>query len=132
MPPERRGLAQPQRRIGLILGALRRPVLSRLIVIFFLVILAFAAMESIFALWALRQLDWGPKPVGYVFAYLGLLSAIMQGGLTRPFDQALWRGATVAVRPGRCSAIGLVLSPFSLEVWRCWAARSRRWRSALD
>jgi MFS family permease len=83
LPAERRGLTPPQPRVAMLLGALRRPVLSRLIVIFFLVILAFAAMESIFALWALRQLDWGPETVGYVFAYLGLLSAIMQGGLTR-------------------------------------------------
>ena len=82
-PADRRGLAPPSRRVGSILEALRRPVLSRLIVIFFLVILAFAAMEGIFALWALRQLDWGPERVGYVFAYLGLVSAIMQGGLTR-------------------------------------------------
>ena len=82
-PRDRRGFAPPSGRIGSIIQALRRPVLSRLIVIFFLVVLAFAAMESIFALWALRQLDWGPERVGYVFAYLGLVSAIMQGGLTR-------------------------------------------------
>jgi DHA1 family tetracycline resistance protein-like MFS transporter len=81
-PKDRRGQAPPLRRVRSVLEALRRPVLSRLIVIFFLVILAFAAMESIFALWALRQLDWGPETVGYVFAYLGLISAIMQGGLT--------------------------------------------------
>lgn len=82
-PRERRGAALAIGRLGLIRSALRRPALSRLILIFFLVILAFAAMESIFALWALRQLDWGPEKVGYVFAYLGLLSAIMQAGLTR-------------------------------------------------
>ena len=111
-PHERRGLAQPQRRIGLILGSLRRPVLSRLIVIFFLVILAFAAMESIFALWALRQLDWGPETVGYVFAYLGLLSAIMQGGLTRRLtkrygEEKLLLAGLVLL------AIGLVIVPFA-------------------
>jgi DHA1 family tetracycline resistance protein-like MFS transporter len=111
-PAKRRGLAQPQRRIGLILGSLRRPVLSRLIVIFFLVILAFAAMESIFALWALRQLDWGPETVGYVFAYLGLLSAIMQGGLTRRLtkrygEEKLLLAGLVLL------AIGLVIVPFA-------------------
>lgn len=114
-PPERRGQASPQSRIGLILGALRRPVLSRLIAIFFLVILAFAAMESIFALWALRQLDWGPEKVGYVFAYLGLLSAIMQGGLTRRLtkrygeERLLLCGLVLL-------AIGLVTVPFSREL----------------
>ena len=56
-------------------------MLSRLILIFFLVILAFAAMESTFALWAMRQFRWGPEQVGYVFAYVGVLSAVLQGGL---------------------------------------------------
>ena len=40
-------------------GALRRPVLSRLILVFFLVILAFAAMESTFALWAIAAIRLG-------------------------------------------------------------------------
>jgi MFS family permease len=112
---ERRGQAPPQGRVGVVLGALRRPVLSRLIVIFFLVILAFAAMESIFALWALRQLDWGPEKVGYVFAYLGLLSAVMQGGLTRRLtkrygeERLLLCGLVLL-------AIGLVVVPFARDL----------------
>jgi MFS family permease len=112
LAPERRGLAGSPGRMSLIRGALRRPTLSRLIVIFFLVILAFAAMESIFALWALRQLDWGPEKVGYVFAYLGLLSAVMQGGLTRRLtkrygeERLLLFGLVLL-------AIGLVIVPFS-------------------
>jgi MFS transporter, DHA1 family, tetracycline resistance protein len=114
-PPEQRGHAAPPRRVGLVLGALRRPVLSRLIVIFFLVILAFAAMESIFALWALRRLDWGPEKVGYVFAYLGLLSAITQGGLIRPLnkrfgeERLLLCGLVLLV-------VGLVVVPFAHDL----------------
>jgi MFS family permease len=68
-------------RIGAIAGTLRRPALSRLILTFFLVILAFAGMESTFALWAMQQFGWGPGQVGYVFAYVGVLSAVLQGGL---------------------------------------------------
>ncbi len=79
---EERAQAVPRlSRVGAIHGALRRPVLSRLILVFFLVILAFAAMESTFALWAMAQFKWGPEQVGYVFAYIGVLSAILQGGL---------------------------------------------------
>lgn len=115
LPRDRRRLAPRIGRVGLIRGALQRPILSRLIVIFFLVILAFGAMESIFALWALRQLDWGPEKVGYVFAYLGLLSAIMQGGLTRRLtkrygeERLLLCGLVLL-------AIGLVVVPFSLDL----------------
>ncbi|MBV9199332.1 MAG: MFS transporter [Alphaproteobacteria bacterium] len=68
-------------RIAAILGVLGRPVLSRLILIFFLVILAFAGMESTFALWAIGQFGWGPRQVGFVFSYVGILSAMLQGGL---------------------------------------------------
>ena len=82
LPAERRVRPDARRhRFVAILDVLHRPVLSRLILIFFLVILAFAGMESTFALWAIEQFGWGPRQVGYVFAYVGMLSAILQGGL---------------------------------------------------
>jgi MFS transporter, DHA1 family, tetracycline resistance protein len=80
-PLEARQNMPARGRLGAVLGALRRPILSRLILIFFLVILAFSGMESTFALWAMRQFGWGPSQVAYVFAYVGLLSAVLQGGL---------------------------------------------------
>src|SRR5262249_34100124 len=78
-------------RVAATFDAFGRPVLSRLLLIFFLVILAFAGMESTFALWAMGQFGWGPGQVGYVFAYVGVVSAILQGGLigrlTRRFGE---------------------------------------------
>jgi len=91
LPADRRRLGSSPSRIATILRALHRPVLSRLILLFFLVILAFSGMESIFALWAMEQFGWGPGQVGYVFAYVGVISAILQGGLigalTRRFGE---------------------------------------------
>ena len=82
LPADLRGMHGGSRsRLKAIWNVLGRPVLSRLILIFFLVILAFAGMESTFALWAIEQFGWGPGQVGYVFAYIGVLSAILQGGL---------------------------------------------------
>jgi MFS transporter, DHA1 family, tetracycline resistance protein len=82
LPADLRGMLGGSRsRLKAIWNVLGRPVLSRLILIFFLVILAFAGMESTFALWAIEQFSWGPGQVGYVFAYVGVLSAILQGGL---------------------------------------------------
>ena len=81
LPADRRDGAPPTGRLGVVLSVLRRPVLSRLIVVNFLVILAFAGMQSVFAIWAMPQLGWGPGQVGYVFAYVGLVSAVLQGGL---------------------------------------------------
>jgi MFS transporter, DHA1 family, tetracycline resistance protein len=81
LPPERRGAGAAPGRLAAVSGALRRPVLAQLILTFFLVILAFSGMESTFALWAMRQFQWGPRQVGWVFAYVGILSATLQGGL---------------------------------------------------
>jgi len=78
---QRGGRGRSRNRFVAILEVLRRPVLSRLLLIFFLVILAFAGMESTFALWAIGQFGWGPRQIGYVFSYVGLLSATLQGGM---------------------------------------------------
>ena len=46
---------QSRSRIAVLQSVLRRPMLARLFAVFFLVILAFAGMESTFAMWAMRQ-----------------------------------------------------------------------------
>ncbi len=107
------GRARPSRnRIAALRVALGRPVLSRLLVVFFLVILAFAGMEATFALWAMRQFSWGPAQVGYIFTYVGLLSAVMQGGLIGPLtrrfgEKSLLLGGLALI------ALGLLLLPLA-------------------
>ncbi len=64
----------------------RRPVLAGLLWEFFCFCLAFSTFTSGFALFAERRFSWhglpfGPKQVGYLFAYSGLLGIILQGGL---------------------------------------------------
>jgi MFS transporter, DHA1 family, tetracycline resistance protein len=64
----------------------RQPALSPLLLQFFAFALAFAMYMSGFPLFAERRYDWhghpfGVKEVGYVYAYLGLLGVILQGGL---------------------------------------------------
>lgn len=78
-----RGLALAPRkgRIAALRDALGHKTLARLLVIFFLATVAFGGMEATFALWAMAQFGWGPEQVGYIFAYVGVLSALMQGGL---------------------------------------------------
>src|SRR5260370_7507050 len=69
-------------------------------------------MESTLALWAMEQFGWGPGQVGYVFAYVGVLSAILQGGmiggLTRRFGEErllLWGLVLIGT--------GLLVMPFA-------------------
>jgi MFS family permease len=106
---------EPRGRIAALRDALRRPMLGRLLVLFFLVILAFSGMETTFAWWAIDRFGWGPRPIGFVFFYVGLLSAAMQGGmigpLTRRFgEERLTLAGLVLI------ALGLLVLPFAREV----------------
>src|SRR5262249_35241995 len=80
LPAAERRERNNRSRVIALRDALSRPVLSRLLVVFFLVMLAFAGMEATFAIWAIHQFNWGPAKVGCVFAFVGTLSAVMQGG----------------------------------------------------
>jgi DHA1 family tetracycline resistance protein-like MFS transporter len=63
-----------------------RPVLGALFLQFFCFAFAFATFTSGFALFAERRFTWGghpfgPREIGFLFAYSGLLGIIIQGGL---------------------------------------------------
>jgi DHA1 family tetracycline resistance protein-like MFS transporter len=64
----------------------RRPGLAPLLWQFFLYVFAFSTFMSGFALFAERRYSWqghafGPREVGYVYAFVGFLGIFIQGGL---------------------------------------------------
>jgi MFS transporter, DHA1 family, tetracycline resistance protein len=64
----------------------RRPVLGGLLWEFFLFTFAFATFTGGFALFAERRFVWhgmpfGPKQVGYIFTYSGMLGILVQGSM---------------------------------------------------
>lgn len=63
------------------LEPLQRPQISLLVGIYFLVTFAVAAMDSTLALWLKQQLNWGAQQTSYLFAFMGIISTIIQGGL---------------------------------------------------
>ncbi|MEH2331657.1 MFS transporter [Nostoc sp.] len=69
-----------QRRLNL-LQVSQRPQFCVLVGIYFLVTFAVAAMDSTLALWSKQQLNWGPQQASYLFAFMGIVSTIIQGGL---------------------------------------------------
>jgi MFS family permease len=106
---------EPRSRIAALRDAIAQPILGRLLAVFFLVILAFSGMETTFAWWAIDQFGWGPRPIGFVFFYVGLLSAAMQGGLIGPLtrrfgEERLMLGGLVLI------ALGLLVLPLAREV----------------
>lgn len=98
----------------------REPALSPLLWQFFAFTLAFSMFMSGFPLFAERRFVWhgrpfGPKEVGYTYAYLGMLGVILQGGLIGRIVK--WLGEVKLVRVGFFFAlIGLAALAFTYGI----------------
>jgi len=110
----RRRLAEAPRqpRLSMFRQALKRPNVGLLIVLTFLATFVFAGLESTFAMWSRRQFGWGPEQNGYLFAFVGLLSAVIQGGLVGRLARRFGE-ARLIVHGAAALAIGVMLIPFS-------------------
>ncbi len=110
----RRRLAETPRRtrLEMFAAALKRPNVGLLIALSFLATFVFAGLESTFAMWSRRQFGWGPEQNGYLFAFVGLLSAVVQGGLIGRLAKRFGE-ARLIVQGAASLAVGVVLIPFS-------------------
>lgn len=63
--------------------ALRLPDLRRVLVLYFLFTVAFAVIQPTLSLFGQARFGLDDREVGYLFAFLGLVSAVVQGGLVR-------------------------------------------------
>ncbi len=61
-------------------AALQSPALAFPLLAIFISTFAFSGMESTFAMWSERSLGWGARQNGYMFAFMGLAAALVQGG----------------------------------------------------
>lgn len=98
----------------------REPQLAPLLWQFFAFTFAFSLFMSGFPLFAERRYQWqghpfGPKEVGYVYAYLGMLGVILQGGLIGRLVKAF--GERALARSGFFfGALGLAALAFTHSV----------------
>jgi len=69
--------------LGRLWAALVHPGMGLLLLIFFCSVFAFANLEATFALFVERAARFGytARETGYLFAYMGVLMSLMQGGL---------------------------------------------------
>lgn len=108
----RREMGERQRppfTLRALLAALQRPVVGPLLHVRFFFGLAFATFQSIFALYAQYKLGLGADKTGYILAYVGILSVVVQGGLIGPL--------TKRFRERWLIITGLWLMAFSLLAW---------------
>jgi DHA1 family tetracycline resistance protein-like MFS transporter len=80
-------IQRPRFTLGALVTALKRPVIGPLLSVRFFFSLAFATFQSIFALYAQYRLGLGADQTGYILAYVGILSVIVQGGLIGPLSK---------------------------------------------
>src|SRR5205085_7992320 len=64
-----------------LIESLKRPRLGFVLTIYFLSIVAFSIMTAVFSLFMMFRLGYDAFHNGWVFAYVGIISAIIQGGL---------------------------------------------------
>jgi len=94
------------------LQAVSKPAITMLLLISFLATFAFAGLEATFAMWSRRQFGWGPEQNGYLFAGIGILSALIQGGLIGRLVKRFGERGLIIQGAGALS-IGIFLIPFS-------------------
>lgn len=64
-----------------LLRALKQPKLAFILTIYFLFVVAFSVMTSSFALFTMFRFGYDAHSTGWLFVYVGIIGAIIQGGL---------------------------------------------------
>jgi DHA1 family tetracycline resistance protein-like MFS transporter len=96
------------------------PGIGQLILLGFLSVLAFAALEGTLSLFLHRRLEWDTHRAAFAFAGLGILSAAVQGGLIRRlvpcFGEPILIGGGIATAAIGFAGLALVSSAVELAV----------------
>ncbi|HJS24082.1 MAG TPA: MFS transporter [Pyrinomonadaceae bacterium] len=91
--------------------SLKHPRLAFVLVIYFLFIVAFSIMTTSFSLYTMFRFGYDAQHTGYLFAYVGLIAVIIQGGLIGRLVKRFGELPLVIVG-ALCFAISLFAVPF--------------------
>ncbi|MBI1223080.1 MAG: MFS transporter [Bacteroidetes bacterium] len=106
--------------LGTITKILRFPKLSAMLFGLFFVYIASHAVQSTWNYYTEDQFQWNMKMVGYSLGFVGILSALVQGGLIRIVIPKLGQLWSIIFGFG-FYIIGLVLFAFANESWMLYA-----------
>lgn len=113
LPPEQRGqMVQRGFSLKRLAAGMAIPNMAPLMVLYFFTIFAFATMEATFPLLTQDRLGFTEVENGYVFAYIGVLIVILQGGLVGRLAKRFGERALI-VAGALCLAVSLALLPFA-------------------
>ncbi|HEX5751652.1 MAG TPA: MFS transporter [Archangium sp.] len=85
--PTRSTPAKPPSRLSVFHRSPRQRALRLMLLLYFFVFLSMTTLQVAFALLAQERLGWGAKQVGYIFALVGGLGLVIQGGLIGPLSK---------------------------------------------
>ncbi|MEC7857826.1 MAG: TCR/Tet family MFS transporter [Bacteroidota bacterium] len=106
--------------VGTLMSLKRYPIISGLLICIVLFNIAQHATHSTWTFFTIEKFDWSEKLVGYSLGFIGLLAAIVQGGLIRIIIPRL--GNVKSVYFGMIFYIlGLSLFSFAEEGWMVFA-----------
>ena len=109
---EREMLGERPSRWGALGAAAGSPVISRLMLLTFLVGFAFTGIESVFGLWAQARFGWGPREIGVCFFFVGVAAALTQTLVTGRLSERYGAGRMLAIGMG-VTCVCSALQPFS-------------------
>lgn len=106
------------------IGSLRQlrkyPVIIQLVLAFVLIYIAGHANQSTWTFYTMEKFGWGEKWVGYSLGFVGLMIAIVQGGLIRIVNPRLGNKRSVYLGL-TFYAIGFFLFAFATKGWMMFA-----------
>src|SRR6185436_19175438 len=94
-----------------VLGSFKQPKLGFVLVIYFLFIEAFSIMTSSFSFYTMFRFGYDAQHTGYLFAYVGVIAVIIQGGLIGRLVKRFGEVPLVIIG-ALCFAISLFAVPF--------------------
>ncbi len=94
-----------------LIEALRQPQLAFVLAIYFLSIVAFSIMTTVFSLFMMFRLGYDPWHSGWIFAFVGIVSALVQGGLIGKLVKRFGE-LTLVIAGSLFFTVSLFVSPF--------------------
>ena len=98
-----------------LLQSLSSPNLTFLLLMSFLATVVFSGLEVTFAMWSRRQFGWGPEQNGYLFAFVGVIGAIVQGGLVGILARRFGEIGLV-IQGALTLCLGVIMIPFAQNI----------------
>jgi|ERR1700752_749587 len=99
------------RNLRHIVASLKQPRLASVLIIYFLFIVAFSIMTSTFSLYTMFRFGYDAQHTGYLFAYVGIIAVIIQGGLIGRLVKRFGE-LPLVIFGALCFAISLFAVPF--------------------